>query len=240
VRSSRRLLISFAVAACLYLVAAMVTIGTTGHPLRPLYEGVGPAAPYRWVHPPAAFKATNVPPLSSTQTIPLTPAGTAQTGSSAVDAQLVMNLPGGAIPASAPNTSVLLSITPVDPAKLGRLPPGLYSNGNAYLVTASYQPNKLAIPGATKPIDAVLRTPVPSVALLTSPDGKTWDRLTDHHIPGQAAVATTFTRFGYLLAAANVPVVTSSSSSRRILLVVILAVVAALVLGASLVLRRRR
>lgn len=78
------------------------------------------------------------------------------------------------------------------------------------------------------------------MALLSSTDGKTWTRIPDHHIPGQAAVATTFTRFGYLLAAANVVVVPASSSSgTSILLVVLLGVAAAVLLTFSIFWRWR-
>ena len=211
--TNRKLLSGFAAAAAVYLIASVVTITATGHRFRPLYEGIGPSAPYRWVHPPAAFKSTNITPVAVTQTLQLTSAGSEQSGAATIDGQLVLSLPAGAIPPARSNQSVDLTITPVDPVKLAPLPPGLYSDGNAYRITAVYQPTKTAIPAAAKPIDAVLRTPVSSAALLASTDGKSWVRVADQHIPTQAAVATTFTNFGYLLAAANVPVVTGSSSS---------------------------
>jgi hypothetical protein len=236
--TTRRLAAAFIVAAAVYLVSAVATIGTSSHPLRPLYEGIGPAPPYRWVRPPPAFKATNIAPIAVSQTSTLTSTGSIQTQISTTDAQLALSLPAGAIPPSPSHSALRLGITPVDPAKLGQLPPGLYPDGNAYRVSASYQPNQQPIAEAVKPIDGILRTPVPSVALFTSVDGQTWSRLVDHHIPGQAAVATTFTKFGYLLAASNVPVVTRSSSrATTIWLVVGLGVVAVL-LVAVLLLRR--
>jgi hypothetical protein len=238
-RRSRKL--GLATAAAVYLTACLAVIGTSRHPLRPLYEGIGPAAPYRWVHPPAAFKATNIAPLASSQTIDLTAFGSPQTGVATIDGQLVLTLPAGAIPASPPNTSVAISITPLDPATLGALPPGLYPDGNAYHVAAAYQPSGTRIPAPVRPVDAIVQTPVPSTALLGSSDGKTWVRVADHHIPSQAAVAATLTNFGYLLAAANVPAVTKhGSGGPGVLLVVILGLVAVIPLAAAVIWRHRR
>jgi len=238
---NRRLAAGFGVAASLYVVAALVTIGTTSHPLRPLYEGIGPSAPYRWVHPPPAFKATNTPPVAVTESFDLTPSGSQEEPGGSGDGQLALTLPAGAMPASAGHSTVLLAVTPMDPAKLGPVPAGLFPDGNAYLVTAFYEPGHVAIPAAAQPIDAVVRTPVSSVALLTSTDGKTWTRIPDQHIPTQAAVSTSFTTFGYLLAVANVVVVApGSSSGTSLVLPVGLGIAALLLLGAAVIWRSDR
>jgi hypothetical protein len=232
---------ALAVATGLYLVAALVTVGPEGRQLRPLYEGIGPSAPYRWVSPPSAFKASNVAPVAVSESIDLTSSGTPEEPAGSGDGQLVLTLPAGAIPPSSGHTSVVISVAPVDPGKLGPLPPGLYSDGNAYKVTAEYLPGRVSIPMAAQPVDAVLRTPVTSAELLTSPDGKTWSRIPDQHIPNQAAVSTSFTAFGYLLAAANVPLVTNpSSSGAGLLLVVGLGIAAVLLLAAALIWRSDR
>jgi hypothetical protein len=233
--------VGLAAAVLLYLTAALLTVGPERHQLRPLYEGIGPSAPYRWVNPPPAFKSTNIPPVPVSESIDLTSSGSPEEPAGSGDGQLAMTLPAGAIPPSPGRTSVVISVTPVDPAKLAPLPPGLYSNGNAYRVTADYAPGNVSIPASAQPVDAVLRTPVSSVALLASPDGKSWARIPDQHIPNQAAVATTFTTFGYLLAAANVPVVPKSSSSGAgIVLVVGLGIAAVLLLAAALIWRSDR
>lgn len=217
----------FVIAAVLYVAACVVTIGTGTHPLRPLYEGIGPAAPYRWIHPPAQFKASNNPPYPVSESVTMTPKGSPQAVITSGDGQLVLTLPAGAIPAHAGDGTLLLALTPLDPAKLGALPVALFSDGNAYHVTASYQPSGRPVELAAQPMDAVVVTPVPSAALLQSTDGQTWTRVDDHHIPNQAAVAATITQFGYYMAAANVPVVTKAvSGSTRILLVVGLGLVA--------------
>ncbi len=238
---NRRVTAGFGVAALVYVVAAVVTIGTAGHPLRPLYEGIGPSAPYRWVHPPPAFRSTNTPPVAVTESFDLTPTGSQEEPGGSGDGQLALTLPAGAIPPAPGRTSVLLGVTPVDPGKLAPLPLGLFADGNAYLVNAFYEPGHVPIQTAAKPIDAVVRTPVSSVALLASPDGKNWTRIPEQHIPTQAAVSTSFTTFGYLLAAANVVVVPpGSSSGTSIVLPVGLGIAALLLLSAAVIWRSDR
>jgi hypothetical protein len=233
--------LGLAVVAAVYLAACVVILGVGHHPLRPLYEGIGPAPPYRWVNPPAQFKATNIQPIPVTQTLQLTSKGSTQTGVATPEGQLVLSFPTGAIPPSPGDTSATVSITPLDPAKLGPLPPGLYADGNAYLVEVSYRPSGTRVTAAAKPVDAIIATPVPSVALLSSPDGKTWHRIPDHHIPRQAAVATTLVAFGHLLTASNVPVVIKPvGGGSRVALVVVLGLVAAIPLVAILIWRYRR
>lgn len=236
-RPTRSLVAGFVGAGALYVLAAVLTM-SWGHTVRPLYEGIGPSAPYRWVHPPPAFKSTNAAPVAVSESFDLPSGGSAEEPAGSGDGQLALTLPAAAIPPSSGNTTVLVSVTPVDPAKLGRLPAGLYSDGNAYLVTASYEPGKVPIPSAAQPVDAVLRTPVSSVALLISADGKSWVRIPDQHIPNQAAVAASFSSFGYLVAAANVVVVPrSSSSAASLVLVVGLGAAALLLLAAAVVWR---
>ena len=237
----RRRRVTLAAVGGLYVIACAVTIDVGRHPLRPLYEGIGPAAPYRWVNPPAQFRATNSFPSPVSESVNLTATGSPQVGATSGDGQVVLSLPAGAIPPRRSENVALVSISPFDPAKLGALPVALYSDGNAYRVAASYQPSAATIPAAAKPVDVVIETPVPSSALLESSDGRTWTRLVDHHIPGQAAVAATFTNFGYLLAAANVPVVVKpASGGSRVLLVVILGLVALLPIAAALIWRNGR
>ena len=241
---SRALLLSLAAVAGVYLLAAALTATTSGHPVRPLYEGIGPAPVYRWVDPPRQFKATNIPPIAGTQTILLTSSGSPQAGSASLDGQLILNLAAGSFPRLDGDTTVELTINPEDPARQGALPAGLFPDGNLYLVTASYEPSHEAIPGAAHPIDAVIETPAPATTVLLSTDGKTWLPLPTHHIPGKAAVATTFSQLGYLLAAANTPVDVNAGRSSgwpvwRYLLPILLAVVVLVVVGAALVWRRR-
>jgi hypothetical protein len=227
--------------AGLYLVACTLTIGVPGHPLRPLFEGVGPAPPYRWVNPPKQFKATNVQPLAVSQTIPLGPSGSPATGVATTEGQLVLGLAAGTFPPAA-GRNVVVSITPKDPARLGALPRGLYADGNAYLVSATYQPGATVISVSAKTVDGVLETPAPAKTVLLSVDGRSWSPIPTHHIHGRAAVATTFLRFGYLLAAASVPVnprAGAGSNSGTVLLPILLGLAAVVAVTAAVLWRRR-
>ena len=221
--------------AAVYIVACVATMATGTHPLRPLYEGIGPAAPYRWVDPPPQFKAANLTPAQSREAIDLTPSGSPQIGGETGDGQFVLTLPAGAVPASTTESGIVLSIIPFDPARLAAVPDGLHPDGNAYEVTMSYAPSGQPIRVSDHPIDAIIETPVPSVALFTSPDGQTWTRIVDQHIPGRAAIYATFTDFGYFLTAYGVPPVAQpvapvvtrpASHSSKALLVIIVVLVA--------------
>lgn len=230
-----------AAVAGVYLLACVLTIGIPGHPLRPLFEGVGPAPPYRWVSPPKQFEATNVQPIAVTQIIPVGATGSPATGVATPEGQLVLGLAAGTfLPSS--GRDVLMQLAPKDPRHLGAVPPGLFADGNAYLVTAIYHPGSSVITAAAKTVDAVIETPAPARTVLLSVDGRTWTPIPTHHIPGRAAVATTFVRFGYLLAAADVPVnprASSSSGSDTVLLPVLLGFAALVAVTAAILWRRR-
>ena len=122
------------------------------------------------------------------------------------------------------------------------MPPGLYADGNAYLVTASSQPGATAIADAAQTIDGVIETPAPAKTVLLSADGRSWTPIPTHHIPGRAAVATTFSRFGYVLAAADVPVIPSTTvgtGSGGVLLPILLGLAALVAVTAAILWRRR-
>jgi len=94
-----------------YALAAALTLGTTGHPLRPLFEGIGPSSPYRWVNPPPDFAASNVKPEPATTDIELDAAGSKPAGLSTPDGQVVLNLPAGAVAPRPGDTNVAVTVT---------------------------------------------------------------------------------------------------------------------------------
>ena len=242
--TQRQRLVGLAAAAGLYVIAAAITAGVGNHSLRPIYEGIGPSSPYRWVHPPSAFKSTNAQPaVISSESIGLANEQTDVFGAGTFDGQLVLSIPAGSIAPSAAQDAIEITITAKDPAKLGTLPVGVYSDGNAYLISAAYQPGQAKITESRKPIDLVIRTPVPSTELLFSSGGRTWTAIPDHHIPGQTAVASTVTSFGYILAASPIPVVaggTSRGNSTLVLGVLGLAAVLLLSIAVGWRVRDRR
>src|SRR5437899_6821931 len=66
---SRRALAWGVAAALLYVITAVLVSRVM--PVRFLYEGESPPVPYRWVTPPPARAATNIPPQSGSGTVPV-------------------------------------------------------------------------------------------------------------------------------------------------------------------------
>jgi hypothetical protein len=235
-----------AVAITVYLSAYLLTVGTSNHALRPLYEGIGPAPAYRWVNPPRAFAANNVAPHFTTQLVHLGPTGSPLVGVSSGDPQLVLNLPAGAIPPSPGDTTASVSIRPLDPARLSPPPAGLFADGNAYQVVIQYVASGKPLTDLAVAGDAVLTAPAPGVTMLFSPDGAGWQRLPVSQINGGTTVAAAFRQPGYFLGAATVDVLgTAGTGSGKHSSIVGLAVfiglaAALLVLAPLLYFRSRR
>jgi hypothetical protein len=230
----------------LYAGAYVVTAITSGHRARPLYEGVGPAPAYRWVKPPRAFAASNVAPHSITQSIRLGPNGSPQVSVVSSESQLVLNLPTGAIPASPGETTAAVSIKPLDPARLGPPPAGLFPDGNAYLVEIKYQVSGRLISSLAVAGDVFVTAPAPAVTIVFSPDGRDWQRLPTSQAGGGTTVAAPFRQPGYFLAGATVDVMgaagggTAKHTSVVVLALLIGLAAALLILAPVLYFRSRR
>ena len=90
------------------------------------------------------------------------------------------------LPAAQGQTGVVMKIQPLAPATLGALPPGKEASGNAYRVTATFQPSGTPITqfGAAVTITliypAVASTGVtpPPRTIMWSKDGTSWQPIT--------------------------------------------------------------
>ena len=233
-----------AAVVALYLVAVAVTVGVRGHGVRPLYDSLTPPPAYRWVNPPRLFKAGNTAPKAiSEQVSPIGPKSQA-TSVATSDGQAILDLPGGAIGAHGADTSATVTVTPVDPAKLGPLPAGRYPYGNAYRVTITDAPSGASVAAVTVAGDLILDSPSVGNSLYTSPDGRTW-RLVASRLfpPTNLLVGAAFTAAGYYLVAGSVPVAgggATSSSSNSLLIGGVVAVLAVALLGIAFGAARRR
>jgi hypothetical protein len=242
----RRALLLFGAVVGVYLAAYLLTMKTAHHPVRPLYEGVGPAPAYRWVRAPKAFSATNNPPPSHVQPvlIGLGPQGSVQAGVVSSDSQAVLNFPAGAVAPAPGQIAVAVDIKALDPARLGLLPPGLFADGNAYQVLFSYQPSKQPITTLARPANVVVTTPAPAAVLLYSLDGQAWQRLDTTHIPASTSVAASWQQSGYFLGAATVNVLgtagTSGKGRSTIVIAALAAVLVLVLIVAPLLWRQRR
>jgi hypothetical protein len=181
--------------------------------------------------------------------VELTATGSRLGAFSTSDGQLNLVLSEGAVPASQGQTSVAVSIDPVDPATLGPAPPGLIVAGNAYRIHAGYRPSggKVDALGGRSSVGLVYPLLATAVAdpsghlVLASADGRSWQRLRSTDTPGTHQVSAGLGTTGYVAAA--VPPAGAGNGARgngrgRVLLLTISAVAALLVLAALLARRR--
>jgi hypothetical protein len=226
----------------MYAAAVMGTL-PFGHRVRPLFEGIGPPPAYRWVHPPAAFAAGNIPPQASDTDVPLRPTGSEQAGAQCEDNQLVLNLAPNAAPPHPPDTSVRVHIEPLDPATLAPLPPEVRPNGNAYQVALTYQPSRTPVTTITAPGNILLTVPLPARGLWYSADGKTWTRIGNQTVANQPIVGGPFNAPGYYVAGTHPPIASTGGGggggASGTIIVAALVGALALVLGLSPFVRKR-
>jgi hypothetical protein len=127
--------------AALYVVVAQLSFRGGLAPTRPLYDGTGPPPPYRWVNPPAELAKTNTKPSSGTGTTPIGPAHSPAYNVNTDDGQASVIFPPDGIVPMAGQTSVKVVIKPLDPATVASPPSSGDYDGNAYSITAIYQPS---------------------------------------------------------------------------------------------------
>ena len=240
-RPRRALWIGIVVAA-VYVVAVVATLGLRGTHTRPLYEGFSPAAPYRWVNPPAIFAATNQKPTSVTATVPMTATGSEPSGIQTSDNQVILGLARGAVAAHGTDRSLRVAVVPLDPATLPPLPAGLYPNGNAYRISVTYEPSGQPVTKLTKPGSLTLEIPGIGRVLYVSPDGRTWDRVDAHNVlPTNLIMSTLFSTPGYYLGGTTFPPASRAASSSSVVKIAVGAgALAVILLVATAVLVRRR
>jgi len=232
--------------ALLYLAGAALSGRASLLARRPLLDGLAPPVPYRWVKPPPDLAASNKAPASLRFSVKLSTTGSQLGAFSTSDGQLNLVLSEGAVPASQGQTSVAVSIDPVDPATLGRAPPGLVLAGNAYRIQASYRPSggKVDALGGRSSVGLVYPLLATAVAdpsghlVLASADGGSWQRLRSTDTPGIHQVSAELDTAGYVVVA--VPPAGAGGGSGGSGRVPLLATaVAALLVLAALLARRR-
>ena len=222
-----------------YAVVAVATVRLSDHHVRPLYEGIGPAPPYQWVDPPEEFAAGNTKPHAITREVPLGPAGSGLTSLSSGDAQVVVNIPEGAVPPKDGETAVTMTFEPLAPAALPAPPPGLVADGNVYRITMIYKPSGQPVDAVVKPGNIVMALPHPGVTLLRSSDGRRWERIETVTAGGPTTLGARFDRAGWYLGGASPTTEEKKSNTGAVLAAVGVVVVLALGLGLGPVLVRR-
>ncbi len=199
----RPLVVGLALGA-LYAIVAVATLLLADRPLLPLFDGLAPPPPYRWVKPPPEVAADNRQPTAAQREAPLGPEGSPFVNVTPEDGQAVVVLEAGAVPPKPPETTVLVSVTPYDAGTLGDLPDDLTAASNAYQVVIAYKPSGAVV--------ATVRSPPASSVSLTgaglsdvmlySLDGETWTRLSDPEpLLGGHGLKTPLEAPGYYLVA---------------------------------------
>jgi hypothetical protein len=214
---------------------------------RPLFDGFAPRAPYRWVRPPPELAPTNQPPQSAERTIPLAEQGSEAANASTTDAQIILTLPGGSVPAHPPDTAVALRLTPLDAGTLAPLPPGLRAVANAYQVAMAYQPSGTEVSNVAPAAILALTANTRGDVLLYSPDGQSWQQTPSRPFGGTDGLTGSFRGPGYYLVTASPAVRATttpggggSGTGSSILVAAVVALAAGAVVGGVAFLRQRR
>ena len=163
------------IAIAVYVTAALVVARTGVVVPRPLYDGLAPAAPYRFVSPPPDLAHGNEQAEPGEGIVDLTKDGSEPTSISTGDGQMQIVLQKGAFGAKKKERSVEVELEPFVPPSPIEVGGGLRIEGNAYRVSAMYarsnDPAELR-----RDATIVLRYPNNS-SVIVRRDGSTWRHL---------------------------------------------------------------
>lgn len=197
-----------------YLIVALSSFGLRWVSRAPVLDGLQPPPPYQWVKPPPARATNNKPPSAGTGSIDI---GPGDTGGSVTtpDGQCQMVFDANSVPLEAGQTSVKITMTPIDPSTVGPPPAGGFVyDSNAYQVSATYQPSGQAITALSATIVLTYATGADRIVQWT---GSSWNSLpsTPNTQSNQlfAGVASLGTFATVVLGGTNDTGVTPSSSS---------------------------
>jgi hypothetical protein len=245
-RSRTAVLVGIGVAV-LYLAGAALSGRASVLARRPLLDGLAPPVPYRWVKPPPDLAASNKAPASLRFEVELDASGSRLGAFSTSDGQLNLVLSEGAVPASQGQTSVAVAIDPVDPATLAPAPPGLLVAGNAYRIQAAYRPSSARIDtlggrssvGLVYPLLATAVADPSGHVVLSSADGRAWERLPSTDTPGTHQVSAGLKRTGYVEVGVASASGGSGGSDPRTRILLLGTGIAVVIVAAALALRLR-
>jgi hypothetical protein len=252
-RVMRRPIASAIIVVIAYVLLAMVSGRMSPFARGPLLDGLGPAQPYRWVNPPADLAATNVKPSEGVFSLQMGPKGVLGLVLVTSDNQVTIVVDDATIPPHKGDRSVKFLAMPVDASTLSPPPgSGVVTFGNAYRLSASYEPSGTPVTSLAKPIDVILAHPVTktlkptALDIYLSPDGSAWTKL-DSRDSGvaQQVEAPSVANLGYLQVAgvpAPIPLdtVPSSGGSNAIAIAIGVGAVCLLLIGIGLLIRSRR
>ena len=143
-----------------------------------------------------------------------------------------------------------MKIRPIDPATLGAVPPGKQASGNAYRVTATFQPSGASIASSGHAVTITLIYPAggepgvtpPPRTIMWSKDGTGWEPLTDAGLACRPAGRGLAPGTSGISSSATPPLAATSTTTShvRLLAIIILIALAVFVLAGVLYIVRTR
>lgn len=199
--SGRRRIFAWGIAAAgAYLLAALSLTGKL--PGRLLLDGLAPPGPYRWVNPPSEFEQGNEQPLEGSDGIPFTDGVSEPVSASTGDSQATISIPQGAFAPREGDEIVQIRMVPLDPLGIATHPRDLEFDGNAYEITANYEPSgETAEPQLD--VTVIVRYPVHATRLLEW-TGSEWSSLKTVRIPAALQIFGRSRELGTFVAAGPV------------------------------------
>ncbi|HEX2711318.1 MAG TPA: hypothetical protein VHM88_03715 [Candidatus Acidoferrales bacterium] len=180
------------VAAVLYLAATLVSAWLPS--VRLLYDGLTPLPPYQWVRPPENQGRDNKPPRAQTATLELGPQGSKAAEASTEDLQAILTFPAGSVAPRPDESSVTVTITPLDAGAVAAPPSGRRFDGNAYRFDAVYAASgKPAV--LVQPVTVVLRYAIHATSVLRF-EGDAWSALKSTAFQGSQQLVANSERLG--------------------------------------------
>ncbi|MDQ4143256.1 MAG: hypothetical protein M3198_05815 [Actinomycetota bacterium] len=154
-------------AAAAYVAVAVLPVGRGGIVVRPIFDGLAPPPPYRWLNPPPELADDNIPAEGGRGVVPLAPSGSEAQSITTGDGQASVIFPANAIPPRRGDSSALIEIAPRHPADLGPPPAGLRFDGQAYEVRGTFAPSGEPVKlGGQGRVQVVLRYPIHASTML--------------------------------------------------------------------------
>ncbi len=185
--------------ALLYIAAVAGSHWAGLIPVRPLFDGMMPPPPYRYVNPPIEFIRENQPALAGTGMLRLTDTGSEPGSAATNDGQAVVTFASNTVAPQAGESAVLVTLTPLDP---GRVAAQLRdrADGNAYRVEIVYAGSR-APAVLQRPFTVVLRYPVHATEIYQA-GSPGWEVLPTTYFPTSFVVYAESRRVGTFVATA--------------------------------------
>lgn len=216
--SRRAVVASGAVVVAVYLAGALVSARLSPFARHPLLDGLAPAAPYRWVDPPANLADTNKPPTPGRFQLEFH-GGTLDGGAlQTPDAQVTVIVPHDAFAARAGQTGVTITVKPLSPAAFPAAPGSKVLLGNVVRIQAVYEPSGDRIEDPKRALEVAIVYPFVAADsgehLMLQARADRWMRLdaTDHLASAQ--LVASIASFGDIVAAGErLPSATTSPAT---------------------------